>query len=210
MLPISTEVLEAAAIAGAALVVFSIVRLLRVLRESILARLAAVSEQDVRFPAEGRVVLCIEAPHFSTPFAGVGFTMRDDHGHEVPSTPIVFRSKVSGFSRVRLSVRVFDVPRAGRYRLVASGIVPGRDMAEAAIDGIVALTTAFARASLAGDEANHMKSRRRAALDYIDAHLGKAQLGPEPRPLGEVAGVVAVVTVPDPAGVGAGLFFDEQ
>ena len=59
MLPIPTEVLEAAAIAGAALVVFSIVRLLRVLRESILARLPAVPEQDVRFPAAGPVVLCI-------------------------------------------------------------------------------------------------------------------------------------------------------
>jgi len=104
-----------------------------VLRESILARLPAVSEQDVRFPAAGPVVLCIEAPHFSTAFAGADFTMRDDYGHEVPSTPIVFRSKVSGFSRVRLSVRAFDVPRAGRYRLVASGIAPGRDMSQAAI-----------------------------------------------------------------------------
>jgi AraC-like DNA-binding protein len=50
--------------------------------------------------------------------------------------------------------------------------------AEAAIEGIVALTTACARARLAGDEADHVKSRRKAALDYIDAHLGKAQLGP--------------------------------
>jgi hypothetical protein len=32
--------------------------------------------------------------------------------------------------------------------------------AEAAIEGIVALTTAFARARLAGDETNHVKSRR--------------------------------------------------
>jgi AraC-like DNA-binding protein len=51
--------------------------------------------------------------------------------------------------------------------------------AEAAIEGIVALTTAFARARLAGDETDHVKSRRKAALDYIDAHLGKAQLGPD-------------------------------
>jgi AraC-like DNA-binding protein len=51
--------------------------------------------------------------------------------------------------------------------------------AEAAIEGIVALTTAFARARLAGDETDHVKSRRRAALDYIDAHLGNAQLGPD-------------------------------
>ncbi|MGB9369742.1 MAG: AraC family transcriptional regulator [Xanthobacteraceae bacterium] len=49
--------------------------------------------------------------------------------------------------------------------------------AEAAIESIVALTTACARARLAGDEANHLKSRRKAALKYIDAHLGNAQLG---------------------------------
>ena len=51
--------------------------------------------------------------------------------------------------------------------------------AEAAIEGIVALTTACARARLAGDEADHVKSRRKAALDYIDAHLGNPQLGPD-------------------------------
>jgi len=51
--------------------------------------------------------------------------------------------------------------------------------AEAAIEGIVALTTASAHARLAGDEANHVKSRRKAALDYIDAHLGNAHLGPD-------------------------------
>lgn len=56
---------------------------------------------------------------------------------------------------------------------------------EAAIEGIVALTTAQARARLARDEADHVKSRRKAALDYIDAHLANAQLGP-----GEIADAV--------------------
>ena len=51
--------------------------------------------------------------------------------------------------------------------------------AEAAIEGIVAMTTAFARARLAGSEAGHVTSRRKAALDYIDAHLGNPQLGPD-------------------------------
>ncbi len=51
--------------------------------------------------------------------------------------------------------------------------------AEAAIEAILALTTACARARLAGDEADHMKSRRKTALDYIDANLGKAQLTPD-------------------------------
>src|SRR5262249_19763330 len=51
--------------------------------------------------------------------------------------------------------------------------------AATAIDGILALTTACARLRLPGEELDHLKSRRKAALDYIDAHLGKAQLGPE-------------------------------
>lgn len=51
--------------------------------------------------------------------------------------------------------------------------------AEAAAEGIVALTTACARARLAGDETDHVKSRRKAALDHIDAHLGNARLGPD-------------------------------
>jgi AraC-like DNA-binding protein len=51
--------------------------------------------------------------------------------------------------------------------------------AESAIEGIVALTAACARSRLAGHEAAHVKSRRKAALDYIDAHLGNAKLGPD-------------------------------
>jgi AraC-like DNA-binding protein len=51
--------------------------------------------------------------------------------------------------------------------------------AEAAIEGIVALTVACARAKAAGEETDHTKSRRKAALDYIDAHLDDAQLGPD-------------------------------
>ena len=130
---VPTELLAAAPFVGAVLVVFSILRLLRVLRDSILARVPAVPEQDVRFAAAGTAVLCIEQPLFGMPFAGVDFTMRDDYGHDVPSAPIVFRSKVSGVSRVRLAVRAFEIPRGGRYRLVASGIAPGRDMSDAAI-----------------------------------------------------------------------------
>jgi AraC-like DNA-binding protein len=57
--------------------------------------------------------------------------------------------------------------------------------ADAAVEGIVALTTAYARARLASDEAHHVKTRRKAALDYIDAHLAHAQLGP-----GEIADAV--------------------
>jgi AraC-like DNA-binding protein len=59
--------------------------------------------------------------------------------------------------------------------------------AEAAIEGIVALTTACARAKLAGDESARVRSKRKAALDYIDAHIANAQLGPD-----EIANAAAV------------------
>jgi AraC-like DNA-binding protein len=50
---------------------------------------------------------------------------------------------------------------------------------EGAIDGIVALTTALARSRLAGEESDQLTSKRKAALDYIDAHLANPQLGPD-------------------------------
>ncbi len=59
--------------------------------------------------------------------------------------------------------------------------------AEAAVEGVVALTTACVRAKMASDEANHVKSRRKSALDYIDGHLGNAELGPD-----EIAEAAAV------------------
>ena len=50
--------------------------------------------------------------------------------------------------------------------------------AEAATEGIVALTAACAR-RLAGGELDQSKSRRKAAMDYIDAHLDNMHLGPD-------------------------------
>jgi hypothetical protein len=121
------------AILGATLLAYAIVRLLAVVRASVIVRLPAVPEQDVTFGQAGPVVLCIETTHFGTAFAGVDFAMRDASGRELPSAPILFRTKVSGFSRVRLSVRAFDITRAGRYRLISTGISPARDMSQSAL-----------------------------------------------------------------------------
>jgi AraC-like DNA-binding protein len=51
--------------------------------------------------------------------------------------------------------------------------------AEAAVAGIVALTSVCARTRLGGDESDHLKSRRKTALDFIDAHIGNPVLGPD-------------------------------
>ena len=132
-IPLATPLLVAVAVTGAIVLAVSISRLVAAVRASLIARLPTLAEQDVTIASPGTVVLCIEAPHFGTQFAGVDFAMRDGTGRELPSVPIVFRTKVSGFSRVRLSVRSFEIARAGRYRLLARGIAPGRDMSDTAL-----------------------------------------------------------------------------
>jgi hypothetical protein len=112
---------------------YTIVRLVAVVRASVIVRLPAIAEQDVTFAEAGPVVLCIEQPQLSGALSGVDFAMRDGFGHDVPSTPIIFRTKVAGFSRVRLSVRSFEIAHAGRYRLIANGIASGQANPSAAI-----------------------------------------------------------------------------
>ncbi len=121
------------ALFGAALLACSIVRLIAVVRTSIIVRLPVLREQDVRFPEPGLVMLCIETTYLDSSFGGAGFALTDFSGHDVPSAPILFRTKVSSFSRVRLSIRTFQIPRAGRYRLVVTGVPQGRDMSKSAL-----------------------------------------------------------------------------
>ena len=142
MHPIPIELTIGIAVLGAALLAYSIVRLLAVVRASVIVRLPAVPAQDVTFAQAGPTVLCIETTHFGSAFSGVQFSMRDAAGRDVPSSPILFRTKVSGFARVRLSVRTFEIPQPGRYRLVATGITPERDMSQA----VLVFTRPFAAA----------------------------------------------------------------
>jgi hypothetical protein len=133
VLPISTALLVLAATIGVVLLLASIRRLIAVVRGSVLARVPALDAQEVTLATSGTVVLWIEAPHFSTAFAGVDFGMLDAAGRALATAPILFRTRVSGASRVRLGLRTFEVPHAGRYRVVASGIPPGRDMSQASL-----------------------------------------------------------------------------
>ena len=123
----------AAALLGAVLLAFAAVRLLGVLRESVVARLSAATQQEVDFPAPGRYILQLEQPRLDTPLNQASFALRDAAGREVASAPSVFRTVTSGVSTARISVRVFDVARAGHHTLVASGIPSGRDLSRCAL-----------------------------------------------------------------------------
>ena len=114
---------------GAVLLFFNITGILRLLRESEVAKLPALAEQAVSFAEGGTYVLHIDQPRLNTALLHATFAMRDVGGGEVPSSPVIFRTRSSGFSTARISLRNFEVPRAGTYLLVTSGIAAGADLA---------------------------------------------------------------------------------
>jgi len=113
-----------------------------------------------------------------------------------------FRSAVTDYENLMVAVARESVPAAllalephglvfprgsGAARLIGAALQAfyaqadhlTMSEAEAAIDGIVALTTASARARFASGESDPLKPRRKAALDYIDAYLANTRLGPD-------------------------------
>ncbi len=71
--PFPIQLTVGVALLGAALLGYAIVRLVAVVRASVIARVPAVPEQDVEFMEAGQVVLCIESTRFDTAFGGVQF-----------------------------------------------------------------------------------------------------------------------------------------
>jgi hypothetical protein len=121
-----------AALVGGAFVVVAIVKLVRVVQSSVIARLPLVADQEVRLPEAGRVDLYVEQPTLAWNIGGFTFAMRDAVGREVPSSLILMRTRVSGMARTRLAVRSFAVPAAGLYRILSGGF-DGRDVSRIAI-----------------------------------------------------------------------------
>ena len=135
-LPMALTVIVA--VAGLIAIVFSVARLIALVRASVIVRLPAIAEQDVDFAQAGRVVLCIEQSRLDSTLWRARFALRDATGRDLPAAPILMRTEVSGFSRVRLSVQRFDLPNRGRYRLIADGIAPGNS------DAAIVFTRPFA------------------------------------------------------------------
>jgi hypothetical protein len=108
---------------GAALLFFSVTRLLILLRKSDIVRLPAIAEQIVAFEQPGTFILHVEHRRFAAALRHAAFSLRDAAGtREVRSWPILFRTTRAGFASVRSSVRGFTVKRAGRYELSVTGI----------------------------------------------------------------------------------------
>ena len=131
MLPWLMALTICAMLLGVAVLFFSITRILRLLRESELARLPAVSEADVTFDHTGICVLHVEQPRFAMSLLHAEFALHDAmSGSEVRSWPVIFRTTTSGFSRVSISIRQFEIGHPGVYRLTVKGIAAASDLSK--------------------------------------------------------------------------------
>ena len=95
-------------------------------RDSVLVSVPLVAEQDIDIPDSGTMLLHAEGPRMTTVFGDLDYRLTDlSDNRDVPLAMVLFRQKSSGLSRVRLSLRSFDVARPGRYRLTVTGLRAG-------------------------------------------------------------------------------------
>jgi hypothetical protein len=79
-------------------------------------------QQDVEFAASGRVVLCIEGPRATRRFANLYYEVSAHDGTRVKGRKIWFGPRTSGFSKARLGIESYEIPRPGRHTLRIQGL----------------------------------------------------------------------------------------
>jgi hypothetical protein len=117
-------VLSCLSLAALGLCIRSLVRLVR---RSHIVSVPLREEQEVEFAEAGQVVLCIEGPLFTRRFARLGYELRAGDGAVLTGRPALFRARTSGFSTVRMELKVYGIPRPGLYSLRISGLAADRN-----------------------------------------------------------------------------------
>ncbi len=107
-----------------ALVIYCIMNVIRVSRQSQILSVPVIGQQEVGFPEAGEVILCVQGPQLSTRFGGLSYELSRD-SIVVPGRPTLGQSQTSGFSWVRVDMRVYRIPAPGKYTLRISGLEPG-------------------------------------------------------------------------------------
>ncbi|MFA4904578.1 MAG: hypothetical protein WC600_17750 [Desulfobaccales bacterium] len=121
-------------LAGLALLWNLIARLRRMLKESVELAVPVARQQQIEFRTPGEKGLHIEGPLFTTAFAGVSFTLRDEAtGQAVPLRMVLFRSSVRGFSKMRMLLYRCFISHAGCFDLAIAGMKEGRDYSDCRI-----------------------------------------------------------------------------
>lgn len=117
----------AAFLIAALLLARTIRSLIRTMRGSVVASVPVLAEQTFPLSQPGTYDLYVEGRRFSRDFGALDFALSDSAGAPVSLQRILFRTTVSGVSRVRLLLRRFTVSGAGTFTLRITGIRPDQD-----------------------------------------------------------------------------------
>jgi hypothetical protein len=112
-------------IASVAALVYLILDVIRVVKQARLTSVPLVEKQDLELAEAGRVVLCMEGPLFTTRFANLSYTLIGPEGNPAEKRRSWFRSHTSSFSKVRMELQYYKIPRPGQYTLHIAGLEPG-------------------------------------------------------------------------------------
>ena len=96
-----------------------------VIRTVITARLFSVplvDRQEIEFTETGRVVLCIEGPIFTTTFRKLKYDLTGPNGMPVNGRIAFFRARTSGFSQVKMELKVYEITFPGLYVFKITGL----------------------------------------------------------------------------------------
>jgi hypothetical protein len=105
--------------------VYFILDVIKVMKQARLTSVPLVEEQEVEFAEASRVVLCVEGPIFTSRFANLSYTLISPDGNPVEKRRSWFRSHTSSFSKVRMELEYYKIPRPGQYTLHIVGLEPG-------------------------------------------------------------------------------------
>ena len=99
-----------------------IVGVVGLVKRATLSRMPLAERQEVQFAEAGRVVLIMEGPHLSSRFRHINFELNGIDGDRVEGRTALFHARSSGFSKARMELVKYDIPRPGRYLLRMTGL----------------------------------------------------------------------------------------
>jgi hypothetical protein len=104
------------------ILVFFILSVIRLGAKKQFLSVPLLEKQNVEFAGADRVVLCVEGPLFTSRFAGLTYELIDADNTRVKSRTSWFHARSSSFSKVRMEMRSFEIPKPGRYILRIQGL----------------------------------------------------------------------------------------
>jgi hypothetical protein len=112
---------------GVVLLIYFIAGVIKLVDRSRIFSVPLLEHQIIEFSEAQKVILCGEGPRFTRRFAKLDFVLKTDDGTPVDGRTIWIHSRSSGISKVRVELKSYQIPRAGRYRFEIQGLGESRD-----------------------------------------------------------------------------------